>query len=172
MSDISDYLDEYLRLAASRRRQRLLQLVEKMERLTKSPIELRFGVALLATEMTQYTFTEVWAGEETPNMVHGFYVFPQRKIGSYRADLALILHENNGTHRLVVECDGHDFHERTKDQAAHDKARDRFLLEEGWPVMRFTGSEIHRDAIGCADQAIWFLTDKMLAAHGIKRERA
>jgi very-short-patch-repair endonuclease len=54
--------------------------------------------------------------------------------------------------RVAVECDGHDFHERTKEQAERDRRRDRDLQTEGWRVLRFTGSEIHRSAAGCAAQ--------------------
>jgi len=54
--------------------------------------------------------------------------------------------------KLVVECDGHEFHERTKEQAAKDRSRDRALSELGYDVFRFTGSEIWRDPFGCAEQ--------------------
>lgn len=47
--------------------------------------------------------------------------------------------------KIAVECDGHDFHERTREQAERDKRRDRDLQVEGWLVARFTGSEIWRD---------------------------
>lgn len=59
-----------------------------------------------------------------------------------------------GWHRLVVECDGHDFHERTKEQAAKDRNRDREAQLGGLPVFRFTGSEIWRDPWGCAEKVI------------------
>jgi very-short-patch-repair endonuclease len=39
--------------------------------------------------------------------------------------------------------------ERNKEQAAKDKSRDRELAGMGIQVMRFTGSEIHRDAAKC-----------------------
>lgn len=55
---------------------------------------------------------------------------------------------------LVVECDGHEFHERTKEQAAKDRSRDRRLQEAGYTVFRFTGSEIWRDPCKCSDQII------------------
>ena len=45
---------------------------------------------------------------------------------------------------LVVEMDGHEFHERTKAQAQRDKERDRNLTRAGYKVMRFTGSEIYQ----------------------------
>lgn len=54
--------------------------------------------------------------------------------------------------KLVVECDGHEYHERTKEQAARDKARDRHLNGLGYDVFRFTGSELWRDPFGCAEQ--------------------
>lgn len=47
--------------------------------------------------------------------------------------------------RVAVELDGHDFHERTKEQASRDKRRDRVLAANGWSVLRFTGSDVYRD---------------------------
>lgn len=54
--------------------------------------------------------------------------------------------------RLIIECDGHDFHERTKEQAARDRAKDRAALLSGQDQLRFTGSEIWRDPWECATQ--------------------
>jgi len=67
--------------------------------------------------------------------------------GAYRADFAITNLEGA---KIVVECDGHDFHEKTREQAARDKKRDRELQIAGWKVLRFTGSEIHRGAENCA----------------------
>jgi hypothetical protein len=53
---------------------------------------------------------------------------------------------------IAVECDGHDFHEKTKEQAAADKARDREIVAAGITVLRFTGSEIWKDAEKCAQE--------------------
>ncbi|KAA0117930.1 DUF559 domain-containing protein [Methylobacterium sp. P1-11] len=57
-------------------------------------------------------------------------------------------------HMAVVECDGHEFHERTKEQAQRDRSRDRRLQEAGYRVFRFTGSEIYRDPLGCAREVM------------------
>ena len=46
---------------------------------------------------------------------------------------------------VVIECDGHDFHEKTKEQAKHDKERDRWLTSQGYKILRYTGSEIYND---------------------------
>jgi len=59
-----------------------------------------------------------------------------------------------GWERMIVECDGHDFHERTKEQAARDRERDRSAQLAGIEIYRFTGSELWRDPLGCADQVI------------------
>ncbi len=65
------------------------------------------------------------------------------KESSYRLDIAVFVTlEGKLLQKIVVECDGHDFHERTKDQARRDRSRDRDLQAEGWRVLRFTGSEI------------------------------
>jgi len=55
---------------------------------------------------------------------------------------------------LIVECDGHDFHEKTKEQASKDKKRDIYLQELGFRVYRFTGSDIWKDPYACAETAI------------------
>lgn len=60
---------------------------------------------------------------------------------------------------LALECDGHDFHERTKEQAARDRSRDRFLQSKDIPILRFTGSEIHRNPIDCALEALRMLDE-------------
>lgn len=55
---------------------------------------------------------------------------------------------------LVIECDGHDYHERTKEQATRDRARDRKAILDGMDFFRFTGSELWRDPWGCTEQVI------------------
>lgn len=82
-------------------------------------------------------------------------LFPQVKIGAHRVDF-LLLHTKGlvGFGGIVIECDGHDFHEKTKDQAARDKARDRDLQDAGYKVLRFSGSEIWRDAFKCANEIL------------------
>ncbi len=70
--------------------------------------------------------------------------------GPYAIDVTV---ELDGV-KLAVELDGHEWHERTKEQAAKDKARDRFLVRKGYRVLRFTGSEIHKDVGRCAIEVL------------------
>lgn len=76
---------------------------------------------------------------------------------SYRADLFLICERS----ALVIECDGHDFHDRTKQQAAYDRARDRDLLKLDIATARFTGSEIHHEPERCASD-VWAIVFMMI----------
>jgi very-short-patch-repair endonuclease len=92
------------------------------------------------------------------------YVEQQVDLGGWRVDF--IVHRYNyfsnppGWLNLVVECDGHDFHERTKEQAARDRARDRAAVINRIAVMRFTGSELWNNPLGCAKQVIdWIDTE-------------
>lgn len=74
----------------------------------------------------------------------------QASIDRWRADFLIQFMDLAGNVcSIVVECDGHDFHERTKEQAARDRSRDRDMAARGIVVLRFTGSEIYRDPSLC-----------------------
>jgi very-short-patch-repair endonuclease len=72
--------------------------------------------------------------------------------GDYRLDFAI--KDHNRRVALAIEADGHDFHDRTPEQAQRDKSRDRALMEIGFPVLRFTGREIRRDPRRCVDDVL------------------
>lgn len=92
----------------------------------------------------------------------GICVWQQAIVDRYRVDFLISGKTANGDDVfVVVECDGHDFHERTKAQAARDKSRDRKLQSLGLPVLRFTGSEIWADANGCAEEVHNFLIERI-----------
>lgn len=80
-------------------------------------------------------------------------ILAQSSIGDYRVDF--LIQTTNFEDKpisIVVEVDGHEFHEKTKEQARRDKERDRFLTASGYVVMRFTGSEVYKNAGECAQQ--------------------
>ena len=60
----------------------------------------------------------------------------QQRVGDYRADFVVAYAFFGAEIDIVVECDGHDFHERTKQQAARDKKRDRFMTAQGYRLRR------------------------------------
>lgn len=90
-----------------------------------------------------------------------YYLSPQHEIKlgekKYRVDflLAPVMAEDHTAYpNIVIECDGHNYHERTKEQAAKDRSRDRALQKEGYRVIRFTGSEIVSRPKRCAWEVV------------------
>ena len=65
----------------------------------------------------------------------------------YRLDFAII--DAAESLYLAVEVDGHQWHEATPHQVQSDKSRDRKLTAAGWQVLRFTGSEVYKNAAAC-----------------------
>lgn len=57
-------------------------------------------------------------------------------------------------HNICIYCDGHEFHERTKEQAKRDRSIDRWLIGKGMKPLRFTGSKIFNDAQKCAEEIV------------------
>lgn len=45
--------------------------------------------------------------------------------------------------KIAVELDGHDFHEKTKEQVTYRNRRDRDLQTAGWVVLHVSGSEFN-----------------------------
>ena len=70
----------------------------------------------------------------------------------YRADFYLThefqIPEQKG---LIIECDGHEFHEKTKEQVAYNNERDMELKKMGYDVLHFNGRQIYIDPIKCAN---------------------
>jgi len=99
-------------------------------------------------------------GEPTADL----YVEQQVELGNWRVDF--IVHRYDWIcekwRDLIVECDGHEYHERTKQQAARDRKRDRLVSMQGATILRFTGSEIWNDPFGCAREVFhWFVAESV-----------
>lgn len=128
---------------------------------TDSPIEAQLLVAF--TFVLRVWGASVLVAERGSPLKPEFYdngvdrfetlVIPQFQTHDYRLDFA-IFHSADRAVKIAVECDGHEFHERTKDQAQRDKARDRMLQQLGYKAIRYTGSEIYRKPVESAHD-IW-----------------
>lgn len=77
----------------------------------------------------------------------GLYPTLQYTIGKYRADFAFI-----DTH-LIVECDGKEYHS-TPEQIEYDQNRQAYLEQQGWKVIRFSGSDIYQFAEELANMTV------------------
>jgi very-short-patch-repair endonuclease len=131
----------------------------------ESPIELLF-----LTAINEYAF------RLSPIFDHPCIVYDERPysrnqkgdlviqmqvwISDWPVDFVLYHGGAKTIRKMVVECDGHEFHERTKEQAARDRSRDRRLQAMGYQVFRFTGSELWRNPLKCIREVDdWFLED-------------
>lgn len=83
------------------------------------------------------------------------YLTSQQKVGSYTIDFELCAEGFVcDVLKLAIEIDGHDFHEKTKEQAGRDKRRDREITKYDYIIIRFTGSEVYTNAIKCVQEAL------------------
>ncbi len=110
--------------------------------------------------------------QEVDNDLKTLVVWPQYAIRcgkkKYRVDFLFKIHSGDivifppeGGERTVVpvvqlcvEFDGHDYHERTKEQARYDKQRDRDIKLAGYGIIHFTGSEVYKDWMSVFDQIL------------------
>lgn len=134
-----------------------LEAFHATKHLCESPIEvlmlaglisIGFGYADKLNAVVPYDAVErINAAALKRHVIVPQMVIPQF---NYRADFFISL-DTNGSKRigLFVECDGHDYHEKTKEQAARDRKRDRDLQSLGMNILRFTGSEIYNDFNRC-----------------------
>lgn len=128
-----------------------------------SPIETMLGCALVIELVeridpsggVEEASLAIIAGMTFEDLVvppfEGYTGAYQVKVGPYTVDFLITVRSlMYGTGTFVIECDGHDFHEKTKQQIERDKKRDRYLQAKGMSVFRFAGSEIWRDPRGVA----------------------
>lgn len=96
--------------------------------------------------------------------LNAYIVCPQHVVGNFRCDFWIEAPCAQNS-RVIVEIDGHDFHERTKEQVRRDKARERAIVATGVPVLRFSGSEVYESPEACVDQVQRFLYNAAYRAH-------
>jgi very-short-patch-repair endonuclease len=112
----------------------------------ESPIERMLGVGLYNTQ----SYWETLADNRALN------IFPQMDITCgkkiYRVDFEINTIVNGKEKSVVIECDGHEFHEKTKQQAIKNRQRERDLIKIGYTVVRFTGSEIFNNLYKCINE--------------------
>lgn len=108
--------------------------------------------------------TDIFPEEHNRRLI----IEPQKPVGPYTADFMIYSeswsredhcwYEPPITPTVVVECDGYEFHEKTKEQASHDKRRDREMQRRGYVVFRFSGSDIFNGSDSCATEVLEMCT--------------
>lgn len=124
----------------------------------KSPIEVIFNFAF---DLVVYSFDGI---------ICSFFLQPQYKVDcedrTYYLDFAFIAEDmpvefENQDFKLAIECDGHNFHEKTKEQVARDNERDYDLKMLGFDVIRFSGSQIYNTPLKCAMRTMDYIHKKV-----------
>jgi hypothetical protein len=158
-----------------------LRHLESLMSVAESPIEeaMLLALCIAGHEVAEnvrykkggYVFGDL---EDMPDVLT---IEPQAQLGEYRVDFLLRYQSTmpdfsqkrklkDGTEipcvkdvtlHLIVECDGHEFHDRSKQQASRDRERDRELKKLGYEVFRYTGADIWKDALKCAREAVQLL---------------
>lgn len=134
----------------------------------ESPIECLFGVAFhffanamsIGRARAKLVYLNDPQRSRKPLLAQ-WELVPQFVWENYRIDFALFTALD---YPILIECDGHEFHERTKEQAAHDREKDRCIQAAGIPILRFTGSQIHADPIECGFEVYNFAVRRLNAA--------
>lgn len=82
----------------------------------------------------------------------------QRK---YRVDFLIpVVYKNQENKCFVIECDGHEFHQKTKEQVERDNTRTRDLQKAGYETIRFSGTEIWHRPHRCANEVLNIILSK------------
>lgn len=145
--------------------------VEILEPHVGSPIELQLVVAIWAGLRFQgLDAVLVRNGSEVDKFDeackgHDFALALQYPWRKYRSDICF--GGNRVGQRILVECDGHDFHERTKTQAAHDRRRDMLAQQDGYHIIRFTGSQIFASPYNCTFDLLNFVATRAPLQKGV-----
>jgi len=66
-------------------------------------------------------------------------------IGIYKVDFVY--------EKCVIEIDGHEFH-KSKEQREKDYKRERYLMRQGYTVIRYMGTEVFLNPKECVTEAI------------------
>lgn len=144
---VIDYIEEVSEIEINDIRESYSWIESEIESMT--PIEQLMYTAF------RHILQDRWGWE--------YYINPQYGIDKYRVDFLISCQfywEPTNIYKkasCIVECDGHDYHERTKEQASKDKKRDRELQALGYTVFRFTGSDIWKNPTKCAQEVEDFL---------------
>lgn len=146
------YLQEFLKAPQKAQQIMLIPLVNLKHYPTiiceeiKSPIEQIF---ITAFDLYQQSKKEK------------FFLFSQAPIKikkkKYFADFLFepdeYVNRYNTNAKVVIECDGYEFHQKTKEQVQHDNEREYDLKMANYEVIRFSGTQIFNSPIKCAEDA-------------------
>jgi hypothetical protein len=150
----------------------------KLSGLVASPVELILGVAIFEALKklygwpcwiySEWEFKNFVAAQQRDNQRNTFAIVPAFGVaGVGYVDFAIFARQISVDAPLViVEADGHRFHQLTPEQASEDKRRDRALQKIGVPFLRYTGTDVVRDSDSYAREIAAFVRKKICEESG------
>lgn len=63
----------------------------------------------------------------------------------------------NTDKKIIIECDGYEFHQKTKEQVQKDNEREYNLKMAGYEILRFSGTQIYNNPFKCAEDTYNFI---------------
>lgn len=168
-SDTELFLEMFINSPKKVQQLLMLPLVEKRlypdfwnDEEIKSPIEQIFSTAFY-----------LYCKTEDKKQI---YLFPQKKVSCnkktyyidfvFEADdyLSYLVWDGNIKNKdfkLAIECDGYDFHQKTKEQIQHDNEREYDLKMAGYEILRFSGTQIYNNPLKCAEDTYNYIIKKV-----------
>ena len=146
----------------------------------ESPTEHILGIAIFNALKQLYDWPcRIYSEAEFRNFVTAnnsqpiFVIVPQFGItGVGHVDFAIFApHLSTDKPVVVVECDGHQFH-NTPQQASEDRRRKRALELLGIPLLPFTGTDVVRESDVAERDIAEFVNKKVRAAAARQAARA
>lgn len=137
--DMDDFIDSYRRVTNDN------NLVHFEERLTEKQRKGEFTEEQIQ-DILSYCFIR------KTFEFNSYHITPQAAFPNLRIDNKSIRVDfyiwvpNDPSVKIVVECDGFEFH-KTKSSFINDKQRDRLFQLNGYRVIRYSGSEIYNDPV-------------------------
>ena len=120
----------------------------------KSPIEVIFFTAfeIYRQKNDVYTFAEPQIEIEIDN---------KKYIVDFLIDYDDFCNSDLPTdYSLIIECDGYEFHQKTKKQVEYDYKREYDLKKLGYDILRFSGREIYNNPKECIERLFEYLKEK------------
>lgn len=147
------YVDEFLSLP--RKAQELLVVPNLLNNIVTDTMGERIDSPIEQIFITAFNIYCFCMGLESR------FLFSQQEIQienkKYYADFLFeydpYVNPYNTKRKLVIECDGHNFHHKTKEQVTRDNEREYDLKMAGYEILRFSGSQIYNNPFKCAKEA-------------------
>lgn len=144
-----DFLDEKIKIHLTALKAEYNVMIDESLFDCESPIEQLLSLYLTNLKMSFNDFNPfIEVSDFSPNQE---IICKNGK--KYRLDFYfVVLYKNQETKYFGIECDGYEFHQKTKEQVEYDNQRQRNLQSEGIEIIRFSGSEIWKNPIKCANE--------------------